>query len=99
MLFYIFEAFENFDKQCTSCAQCEITTKIQTDQTWWFLNGGGHTVDECVEACHKNSHCFFASYSNDGHCNMTKTCHSTQGSGFTRFKKLSEQGLNIASIS
>ena len=83
------KVLENFDKQCSSCGECKFNEN-NGDKS---LGGGNHTLEQCIDACQKKADCFFASLNTQGYCHMTKKCHETEGAGWTRYKKLSEQGF------
>jgi len=82
-----YDCFEtvSFEKECTDCAECKFDGNIK-----WALGGSGHTQEQCLEACRQNQDCMYASISTDGYCHMMPTCSSNDGSGWTRFKRTSE---------
>jgi len=47
------------------------------DETGWsYLNGDGHTLQECKDACvARGDQCNFVSYFKDGSCHLFKTCN------------------------
>ena len=75
----------SFEKECTDCAECKFDGNIK-----WALGGSGHTQEQCLEACRQNQDCMYVSISTDGYCHMMPTCPSNDGSGWTRFKRTSE---------
>ena len=57
------------------------------------VGGGGHSEEECIEACYSNADCNFVSRSRTGYCHMSQNCIEKGDFGWTRFRKKTYQGM------
>jgi len=51
------------------------------------LGDGGHSKEECLNACTKRKECNYAAFSNTGYCHLFETCDGSEGNGWTFFEK------------
>ena len=63
------------------------------------LGGKGHSEVKCIEACHINVNCNFASHSVQGYCHMTQYCVAKENheTGWYRYQKKTNEGMLIYS--
>ena len=84
-------SYTGYIDECESCSECLWTADSSGEQT--TLDGGGHTLDECIAECDALENCNYASYSTGGYCHLSQHCYEKSTEvNYSRYRKTAYQG-------